>query len=461
MGESKKALTNADQNPGEESDVFCEDEFLDLESLDGLKRGAAERTLRQALGDIEEMFREKRWEDIVALYFPVEEKAPEISAHGMDLELRLKVAFAMGHLKRFDEAIDLLFPCVESDPQSFALHSALGYTAYNSLYAAKKREIFLSGKSREDRLLMAHSHLQKAQELRPDGITAYYREGMLYRQIEAKPQAAVPFLARAVTNWEGLSEEERGRRRQERKNFIRALYNLAGALLDTGKAKKARVVLKRCLNEDRESDYLSPLFKYFALGKVEYHLNCFAQARDALVFAAARAEEPVDFVSELLARTHLAMGEPAEALDVIRQVPERLRRPYYRWTEADAYCAIKRFEKARRVLIQAKERDGRSKHKTLIRLAKIEYLLGRFAAAAGCSSEALRFFSEKWGTPYEDGLFWLALSLFRLGELEKARQRALELHCHNPRYPRLHLLLGKLKSAATWGEEHGKSVSEE
>lgn len=421
-----------------------EDEFLSVEGLNGISRAAAERTLQRCLGEIEEMVRENRWEDIVSLFSPVEEKTPELAAHGLDMDVQLKVAFAMGQLKRYDDAIRVLLACANREPENYYVNNALGYTAYNSIFAARNREIFLNGKARQDRLELAHRHLKAAQSLRPDGVTSYYREGALFKQIEGKPDAAVPLFERAISNWDGLSKEEKARRHQERKNFVKALYNLAGALLHTGRPGRAKDALDRVLAEDQESDYLSPMFKYFALGKILYHLNRFEEARDALIFALRRAESAMDFVHELLARTYLALAQPEQAVKVIQEIPERLRRPYYQWTEADAWCALKDFQRARRVLLHAQERDRRSKHKTLIRLAKIEYLLGSFDEAARCASEALKFFDEKWGTVFEDGLFWLALSMFRLGRREEALEAALSLRRQNPRYPRLDLLLKKL-----------------
>ena len=217
-----------------------EDEFLSVKSLDGISQAAAERTLQRCLAEIEEMVRENRWEDIVSLFFPVEEKMPELTPCGLEIDLHLKVAFALGQLKRFDDAIQVLLVSAEREPENFSIHSALGYTAYNSLYAAKNRELFLSGKSRQDRLEFAHRHLKKAQALRPKGVTNYYREGMLYKQVEGKPEEAVPLFERAISNWEILGKEEMGRRHQERKNFLKALYNLASALLATGRRQVER-----------------------------------------------------------------------------------------------------------------------------------------------------------------------------------------------------------------------------
>jgi hypothetical protein len=111
---------------------------------------------------------------------------------------------------------------------------------------------------------------------------------------------------------------------------------------------------------------------------------------------------------ELLARVLLAMGESRRALDAVRAVPEKRRRPYVRWTEADVLCALGRLPEAKAVLLQAQERDSRSRHKTLVRLCRVEYVLGDFRASAGFAQEANRFFREKWGNPCADGLFWLS-----------------------------------------------------
>ena len=55
--------------------------------------------------------------------------------------------------------------------------------------------------------------------------------------------------------------------------------------------------------------------KYFAPGKVQFHLNRFA---DALLFAAkCRHDGPLDFVFELLARTYLAMGTAGKAREAV------------------------------------------------------------------------------------------------------------------------------------------------
>jgi len=213
-------------------------------------------------------------------------------------------------------------------------------------------------------------------------------------------------------------------------------------------SNRALKAIKRCLSEDERTNHVSLLFKYFALGKVHFDLNSFPEARDALVFALkCETGGKKDFVYELLGRTYLAMGSPSRALEVINKIPEKGRRPYYRWTEADILCALKEFQKAKAVLTKSQERDNRSKHKTLIRLSKIEYATGNFTQSMKYAAAADRFFHDNWGNRYYEGIFWQAISAFRSGDHEKSTELALTLKDLSPHYPKLGILLEKLSCA--------------
>jgi len=440
-----KDLVQNEKRIASSESVVTEDEFLSMEDLVPVKRQAAERSFKRTLSEMAELTAEKKWEDILEIFYPVDEKIPELSEHNLDAEIRAKTAFALGHVKRFDEAIQELHLCIKKDPENFHFHSSLAYTAYNSLYAAKNREILLNGKSRLERIELAHRHFIKAQELRPDGVTNYYRQGMLFKQIENKNDRSLPLFQNAVANWTGLDARKREERQQERKNYVKSLYQLSGCLLNVGKIEKALEYIKLCLSEDEKSNYYSLVYKYFALGKVLFHNNAFSEAKDALLFALqCGANQPVDFVYELLGRTYLAMGKPQRAMEVISKLPEKKRRPYYRWTEADILCALQDYKKAKAALISCKERDNRSKHKALVRLSKIEYLLGNFRQAMDHAAEAVSFFNEKWGGLFNEGIFWQALSAYRAGELEKARDLSNTLKAQQSSYPGLDKLRKRL-----------------
>lgn len=435
------------------------DEFLSEEDLVPIKRQTAENRLKSALAELEELQRENRWQEIIDLFAPVEDKLPELIDLGLEVLVREKIAFAQGQIGRFDDAIAELLCCLERSPDRFSVHNSLAYNAYNSLFAAKNREILLSGKARQERIILAHRHFQKARAFRPDGVTNFYREGMLFHRIEEKPEKALSLFDQAVANWDKLDKSEKERRHQERKNFVKALYRQAAALLAVGRFKAARASLKRCLLEDETSGHLLMLHKYFALGKIEFHLNWFKEARNALLFAekCRRHRDPVDFVYELLARVYLALENPCRALEILEKVPEKHRRPYYRWTEADVLCSLKRYDQAKAVLLACTERDHRSRHKGLLKLCKIEYLLGNFSKGAAFACEADRFFRQKWGNAYGNGLFWQALSRFRMGETEKAKKLAMELRDHFPRYPKLNRLFALMERNDDTGEHKNRS----
>ena len=388
------------------------------------------------MSDIDELSKNNRWEDLLSLYHPVDEKLPDLVAAGMDRPVRLKVAFALGQVGRFDPAIKELTVCVTAEPDHFMACTSLAYTAYNSLWAGKNKKMFLAGKAKADRVALAHEYFQRAQKLRPDTVTNFYREGMLFSQIENKPKPGLERFEKACTNWEGLSEQEKEQRHQEKKNYIKSLYRSASLLLSAGDSGKALERITLCLKQDELTNHISLAFKYFALGKVHFHLDRFDEARNALLFALQSSGKgrPNDFINELLARTFLALGQTDKALDTIGQVPEKFRRPYYRWTEADVLCSTGRFDTAVQILARTVEKDSRSRHVGLIRLAKIEYRLEHFDAAAAHAARACEFFSKTFGNPFLEGLFWQCLCTFHAKDTRKADQLLIQLEKSAGRY---------------------------
>lgn len=420
---------------------------MDADFLTRLARGGAlSRQLQhersRCLAEIEALRAENRWEDILALFHPVEEKAPELDAVGLAEGLRSEVAFALGHLNRFDEAIRLYQTCVDVDSGNFHFHAGLAYTAYNSLYAAKTRQVMLHPAERKVRQELAHRHFSKANELRPDAVTNYYRQGMLYKQIQGQHENAVPFFETAVRNWQAYGEEQKQLRRQERKNYVKSLYHLASCLLEMRRARKALEHLTVCLKEDEISSYLSTVHKYFALGKIHYQLGDYESARQALEAAAANGDPAEDeYVFELLARIHLAMNDPLRASQALGRIPPSRRRPYVRWTEADVLTLQGETDRACRVLREAAEKDRRGAHKALIRLSRLEFGRQAYEQSLKAAQRARAFFESQYQNPLFEGLFWEAAALLRLGRRLEALESVLELERLQPNYPNL----GKLK----------------
>jgi tetratricopeptide (TPR) repeat protein len=404
----------------------------------GVKEARIRAERSRVLGEINVLRAENRWEDVLALFHPVEQKVPDLEELGLATPVRAEMAFALCHLSRYDEAIALYQHCLAEEPDSFHFHSGLAYTAYDSLYAAKGRQIMLHPAERKARIELAHRHFAAAQSLRPRQVTNYYRQGMLLNKIQCRKDEALPLFETAVRNWEGYGADERKARHQERKNYVKALYQLASCQLHGQKPSQALVTLNRCLQEDEESGHFSAVHKYFALGKVHFSLGDLPKALHALAFAAAQANpDDDDFVFELLARVHLCQGSTDQAWDALQRVPLKRRRPYFRWTEADVLIARGEWDRARRTLMEAAERDRRGRHKALIRLARLEFRLERYEPCLKWAGEADRFFQSQFQNSCGDGLFWQAAALLRLNRLSEAARFARELGECLPHYPHL------------------------
>ena len=440
--QSKKPAQADTPGIGTQADLFSDQELF------GVKKGEyIKKSRNRVLADIEELSKNNRWDDILSLYHPVDDKQPDLVRAGADIPVRQKIAFALGQTGAFDDAIKELLVCVRAEPDNFMSRTSLAYTAYNSLYAAKNKKIFLAGEARTQRIALAHEHFKKAQDLRPDGITNFYRQGMLFSQIENKPGPGLEKFDIACFNWEHLTDEERAERQQEKKNYVKSLYRSASLLLASGNGIKALERITACLKQDEQTHYISLAFKYFALGKVRFCMDHYDEAKSALLFAlqSSNRNDSTDFIHELLARTYLAMGKTDKAMETIGGVPEKFRRPYYRWTEADVLCTAGRFEQAKTILTAAAARDSRSQHISLIRLAKIEYTLKNYTQAMEHAAKACDFFTGNWGNPYLEGLFWQSLCAFKAGQPQKADQLLTELERHSRFYPNLDRLRAMIR----------------
>ncbi|NLI83784.1 MAG: tetratricopeptide repeat protein [Deltaproteobacteria bacterium] len=435
LAETPPEAAGTDTAPGDFFDRLAEDGILREHLVNERKRLLAEVTVLRT---------ENRWEDIVTLLHPVEEKCPELDDACMASPLRYEVSFALDHLGRFDEAIALARACVESEPENFHYHAGLAYTAYNSLYAAKTRRVTLHPAERKARIELAHRHFDKACTLRPGGVTSFYRRGMLFKQIQNKKDKALPLFETAVRNWDALEAEEREKRHQERKNFVKSLYQLASCLLDAGKPLEALEKLQRCIEEDSASQYLRMVHKHFALAKTYFHLGRLEPALDALRCAAALADpEDDDYVFELMARVHLFSKDTHRAWEAVNRVPPRKRRPYFRWTEADVLLARGETDRAVRILEEAAEKDRRGRHKALMRLVRIDFRRGNFEVCLKWARDARSFFWEQYQNTYAEALLWEAAALVRLKNLQEAARVAEELAATHPGHPHL----GRLRQA--------------
>jgi len=447
------SLTNKENNEASSIEIKSksnENNQISMQEDDFLSQLAEDISLQEhyiqrervCLGEIAALRDQNKWQEIIELFYPLEEKEPELVKAGFDIVIRREIAFSLCQVKRFDEAIKELEYCIKSDPNNFNYHSSLGFILYNSLYAAKNKEIIMPHHIKKERIQKAHKHFRRAQEIRPDRVTVYYRQAMLYKHIQNKPEKAIPIFEIAIKNWEKYTKEQKMHRHQEYKNYIKSLYNLSSCYMEKKRFKDALKTIKKCIEEDKHKDYIHCKHKYFALGKIYFHLGKLKQAEEALEFASTfTSVEDGDYIIELLARTLLKQGKKQEALKIITKIPRKKRRHFVIWTLADILVSLGQREDAKKQLLNSCERDRRSKHRALIRLCKIAFQEKNYNESLKWAKEADKFHLEVYNTHDADGLFWVAASYLKLNHKDRAEEIIDELSAFRPDYP----FLPKLK----------------
>jgi tetratricopeptide (TPR) repeat protein len=437
------------------------DDFLDGRVSPDWQGDLVRREYDRTLAEIAELQAENRWEDIVALFHPCEEKLPELIDAGLDGDVRVKVSFALCKTKRHEEAIASLQKVVARDSRNSLAHYSIGYAVLDFFFQARTLRTIVPVKRKEELIALGHRHFDKAIALRPESVTYNYRHAVLYKDIEDKPKPAVPLFRQAIANWRGLSVEDQQRCHQQRPKYIKSLYHLASCLLKLDKARESLTVLGQVLDEDGERHHMHPLFKHFAMGKVLHALGRYDESLQHLETAAHLAErgQATDFVWELAARGALCLGKLDRATACINRIEPSRRLAYVRWTEADILFALGRRKEALKVLEQSASVDRRTRHKALMRICRIQLSLGELTRALEATRAAVRFCVDSFGNPPKEGRFWEAVCLYRLGRHGEALPIVEELErqqYHCPQFARLgHLVRNPQAVAGPSGQTGG------
>lgn len=427
-----------------------DDDFLTGQAASPWTGEQVQRDLDRTLAEIRELQTDNRWDDIIALFHPVADKLPELVSSGLENEVRLKVGFALCRAGRHDEALACLAPVAKQDPDNGMAHYTLAYTALDALFTIRSSRQPIPPGEKTRLIETGHTHFLEACRLCPDSVTFFYRHAVLYKEIENKTRRAIPLFEQAITNWERKDAETRKKHHQQYPKYIKAMYHLASCFLQNGMPSRSLKLVDKVIDFDRDRDYMQPVFKYFAMGKVLHALGRPEQALEHLEMAVYRAGQgqPVDFVYELAARCGLLLGQPERAARYIGRIPSSGRRPYVRWTEADVLTALGRKEEALRVLAATAGRDRRSRHKALIRMARIHLTTGRFDEAVRLSSEAAEFCLNTFGNQSHEALFWQAAGLYKLDRVEEALKIVENLEQRRFRYPHFNRLCQLVRKAA-------------
>lgn len=400
------------------------------------------KRVKLILNEISELRKERKWADIIEIFHPLGKNEPHLVNCALDQPIRQEIAFALCQVGRFDESIEEYEKCLSADPNNYRLHLAVAYVIQNKLLSIKSSKTPIHPKEKKNLLKKAFTCLNKAAELRPDSVTAAYRHGSLYKHFTNDMKSAATYFERAVMNWECLEEEQRKRRHQEFKNYIKSLYNLSSCKLHLKNPREAHHYILKCISKDSETNFISPEIKGFTLGKVLFVLNDLKGALEVLKETRKHAQinGSGEYILELLARTYLRLGYLQEALEVIREVPPKLKRPYIVWTEADILSSMGDFQEAKRLLIKCAERDRKGAHKAYIKLARIEFLEKNYEQVIVTADMADKFHRETYGSPYHEAIFWRIAVLLRTNQIVQASEEFNELKKLNPYYSNLKLL---------------------
>lgn len=300
------------------------------------------REEKRVVAEIGELQAGCRWQDIIDLFHPVEEKLPELVAAGLDEEVRLKLSFALSRDNRHEQAMQLLQRILASNRDHVLANYNIGYCVVDLLYTCRKERKPIAPKKKASLICLAHEHFTRARELRPDSVTFAYRQAILYKEIEGKLKSAAPLFRDAVDAWEQLSEDQKQKYHQQRPKYHKAMYHLASCLLGLDRPDESLGLLEKLLSCDQSTNHVQPVFKHFATGKVLHALGRLEESLQHLETAVHRAEkgQGIDYVHELSARNLIELGRPAEALNALSRIPFRRIRPYIGWTRADALVGL-------------------------------------------------------------------------------------------------------------------------
>ncbi len=414
-----------------------------------------QREHARVLAEIDELKAENRWEDILTLFHPIEEKTPELAAAGMTGELRLAMGFVLGRAGRHHEAMTCIEQVTRDEPDNGLAHYSMAYAVLDGLYAARARKSLLPPREKARLIRLGHRHFEQACRLRPDSVTFHYRHGILYKEIENKPRRAIPLFERAMANWDRLDAKTRKKRHQQFPKYIKSMYHLASCLLATGRPGQSLKLMERVLEKDEGRNHMQPLFRHYAMGKILHALGRPGPALEHLETALIRADkkQPMDFIFELAARCALQLGQSDRAASYIARAATGRSRPYIHHTEADVLLAQGKPDQALTLLTKSAEQDRRSRHKSLIRMGRIHLNQGRPEEAEKCCREAVEFCRSTFGNPSHEAMFWQAAALYQQNRHEQAAAILTKLRTHNFRYPNLNRLAELVSRALKHGRE--------
>jgi tetratricopeptide (TPR) repeat protein len=369
-----------------------------------------------------ELKRSKQWEELAAL-------ATELPRDwGAEwLEVAGNVAFACTQLGRTAVALEVLLRAYEVAP-THRTASALAYTHYDALLRHKVRKPRLDDP--EPYRKGFERWIAEALRLKPESIVDRYRLGVYHASIQSqKDAAALLAFQQALRLFERLPEAERTPGSRHFKTYARALCGAARSAYRLRRYPEARRFIFRCIRLDADRHHVEPVFKLFLAAKVLVAQDQLADAERALRLAAdAPYQGDRDFVYALLAEIALRQNRVDDAAGWIElHVRPHHRKPYIWRILGDCEARRGRRERALKLYKSALLKDHGGRHKTLLRIGRLEEDAGRRSEARRAYEQAAEFRRRRYLVEDPQALEALARVCEAQGDVAAARDAYVRL----------------------------------
>jgi tetratricopeptide (TPR) repeat protein len=331
------------------------------------------------------------------------------------------VAFALSQLGRCDAARDLLLRAYELEP-THRRASALAYVHYDALLRHKVRKPRLD--EPEPYRKAFERWIAEALRLKPDSIVDRYRLGVYHASIQIQKDAlALRAFGDVMRLVDRLPAAERTPQSRHWKTYMRTLYGAARSAYRLRRYLEARRYIFRCIRLDGERHHVEPVFKLFLAAKVLVAQGELADAERALRLAIdAPHQGDRDFVYALLAEIALRQGRVDDAAGWIElNIRPHHRKPYVWRLLGDCEAQRGHRERAVKLYKSALLKDHGGRHKTLLRIGRLEEAAGRLAEARRAYEQAADFRRRRYLTEDPDALEALAKLCERQDDLDAAR----------------------------------------
>lgn len=383
---------------------------------------SASRPTEASVADLrQEAARLKTRKDWDALATLGERLPGEVS--GPWLALADDVALALGQRQRFPEAIRLLEKTWAAEP-THRRAAALAYLHYSALMQRGRDR----PQAREPLREGFRRWIGEALRLRPGSVKDLYRLGVFEAQVESqRDKVALRAFLGAIRSYHEMPAEERERRHDLRKYYVKSLYAGGRSALRLRNTGLARRLSFECIRADRDGRYVDPVHSLGLAGKVCLANGELDHAERAFRLALdARGPARRDYLYGFLAETCRRRGALEDACRWIEAHVRPERRSAWLWRllgdirrdRADLDGALSAYESALR-------RDRSGRHLTLTRIGDIHRSRQRWKQAERAYRQALEFRRRRYLSDHREALEGLDAVLGARGkEAERSEVRA-------------------------------------